>query len=74
MLVAHRAPLVAGAAEHLTCVSEHARWTTTFEKPLLAKASQLFVGHDLIVLVGEGPCEAVALDTASGAVRWRAKL
>jgi hypothetical protein len=74
VLVAHRAPLVAGAAEQLTCVSEHARWTTTFERPILAKASHLFVRRDLIVLVAESPCEVVALDIASGAVRWRAKL
>lgn len=74
VLVAHRAPLADGAADQLSAVSEHARWTTTFERPILANARQLLFTGDRIVLVATDPCEAVALDAASGAVAWRVRL
>jgi hypothetical protein len=74
VLVAHRAPLADGAADQLSAVSEHARWTTTFARPLLAKACHLLFTRDRIVLVTADPCEAVALDAASGAIVWRVRL
>jgi hypothetical protein len=74
VLVAHRAPLADGAAEQLSAVSEHARWTTTFARPLLANARHLLFTRDRIVLVSEDPCEAVALDATSGAIAWRVRL
>jgi hypothetical protein len=73
-LVAHRTPLADGAADQLSFVGEPARWTTTFARPLLAKATHLVVTHDRVVLVSDDPCEAVVLDAASGAVVWRARL
>ena len=74
LLVLHRAPLADGGAEQLTAIGAAPLWTTTFRRPTVERARHLFVAGGRLLLVVAEPCEALALDAASGALLWRVRL
>lgn len=74
VLVAHRDPLARSGADQLSAVTQTSMWTATFQRSTIARARHLVVAGDRLVLLTEKPCEALALDAASGTVLWRVRL